>query len=33
MFEHLERQKSLTINQWKIALAATIGDMLDFLFF
>jgi putative MFS transporter len=30
MFEHLERQKSLTANQWKIAFAATIGDMLDF---
>jgi putative MFS transporter len=30
MFEHLEGQKSLTANQWKIALAATIGDMLDF---
>jgi putative MFS transporter len=26
----LERQNKLTINQWKIALAATIGDMLDF---
>jgi putative MFS transporter len=30
MFEHLEQQKSLTANQWKIALAATLGDMLDF---
>jgi MFS family permease len=30
MLEHLEQQKSLTANQWKIALAATIGDMLDF---
>jgi MFS transporter, putative metabolite:H+ symporter len=26
----LERQQRLTVNQWKIALAATIGDMLDF---
>jgi putative MFS transporter len=30
MLEHLEQQRSLTANQWKIALAATIGDMLDF---
>jgi MFS transporter, putative metabolite:H+ symporter len=30
MLELLERQKRLTINQWKIAAAATIGDMLDF---
>jgi putative MFS transporter len=30
MLEHLEQQKSLTANQWKIALAATLGDMLDF---
>jgi putative MFS transporter len=30
MLEHLERQKSLTANQWKIFAAATIGDMLDF---
>jgi putative MFS transporter len=30
MFELLEQQKSLTANQWKIALAATLGDMLDF---
>jgi putative MFS transporter len=30
MLEHLEQQKSLTINQWKIFAAATIGDMLDF---
>src|SRR4029077_19552047 len=30
MLEHLERQKSLTTNQWKIFAAATIGDMLDF---
>src|ERR1700740_584693 len=30
MLEHLERQKKLTINQWKIFAAATIADMLDF---
>ena len=30
MLEHLERQQSLTVNQWKIFAAATIGDMLDF---
>ncbi len=30
MLEHLERQKSLTANQWKIFAAATFGDMLDF---
>ncbi len=30
MLEHLERQKSLTRNQWKIFAAATVGDMLDF---
>jgi MFS transporter, putative metabolite:H+ symporter len=30
MLEHLERQRSLTANQWKIFAAATIGDMLDF---
>ena len=30
MLEHLERQKSLTVNQLKICAAATIGDMLDF---
>jgi putative MFS transporter len=30
VLEHLERQKSLTKNQWKIFAAATIGDMLDF---
>jgi putative MFS transporter len=30
MLDHLERQKSLTTNQWKIFAAATIGDMLDF---
>jgi putative MFS transporter len=30
MLQYLERQKSLTTNQWKIFAAATIGDMLDF---
>jgi putative MFS transporter len=30
MLEQLEHQKKLTANQWKIAMAATIGDMLDF---
>jgi putative MFS transporter len=30
MLEHLENQKTLTTNQWKIFAAATIGDMLDF---
>src|SRR5215471_9252176 len=30
MLEHLEQQKKLTTNQWKIFAAATIGDMLDF---
>ncbi len=30
MLEHLEQQKSLTANQWKIFAAATLGDMLDF---
>ena len=30
MLEYLEEQKKLTINQWKIFAAATIGDMLDF---
>jgi hypothetical protein len=30
MLELLEEQHKLTANQWKIALAATIGDMLDF---
>jgi putative MFS transporter len=30
MLEHLDQQKQLTINQWKIFAAATIGDMLDF---
>ena len=30
MLELLDRQQKLTANQWKIALASTIGDMLDF---
>src|SRR6478672_12839868 len=30
MLEQLEQQTKLTINQWKIAAAATLGDMLDF---
>jgi putative MFS transporter len=30
VLHHLEEQKSLTTNQWKIFAAATIGDMLDF---
>lgn len=30
MLELLESQKRLTLNQWKVALAATLGDMLDF---
>ncbi|MBV9429629.1 MAG: MFS transporter [Bradyrhizobiaceae bacterium] len=30
MLHHLEQQKSLTRNQWKIFAAATLGDMLDF---
>jgi hypothetical protein len=30
MLELLERQKTLTINQWKIICAAILGDMLDF---
>src|ERR1700720_1421205 len=30
MLEYLEQQKTLTINQWKIFAAATIGDMVDF---
>ena len=30
MLEHLERQVSLTKNQYKIFSAAMIGDMLDF---
>ena len=30
MLDLLEQQHKLTANQWKIALAATVGDMLDF---
>lgn len=30
MFELLDRQKKLTANQWKVIVAATIGDMVDF---
>ena len=30
MLELLDQQQKLTANQWKIALAATLGDMLDF---
>ncbi len=30
MLDLLDRQQKLTANQWKIALAATFGDMLDF---
>ena len=30
MLEELEQQTNLTKNQWLIAGAATIGDMLDF---
>jgi MFS transporter, putative metabolite:H+ symporter len=30
MLELLEKQTKLTTNQWKIAIAATLGDMLDF---
>lgn len=30
MIELLERQRKLTLNQWKVAGAATLGDMLDF---
>jgi putative MFS transporter len=30
MLEQLEYQQKLTLNQWKIAAAATLGDMLDF---
>jgi putative MFS transporter len=30
MLQLLEQQKKLTTNQWKIAGAATLGDMLDF---
>ncbi len=30
MLDLLEQQKKLTFNQWKVAGAATLGDMLDF---
>ncbi|HEX3990484.1 MAG TPA: MFS transporter [Acetobacteraceae bacterium] len=30
MLELLDKQQKLTMNQWKIAIAATLGDMLDF---
>ena len=30
MLEHLERQKRLTGNQWRIIATANLGDMLDF---
>ena len=30
MLDQLDAQQKLTANQWKIAMAATIGDMLDF---
>jgi putative MFS transporter len=30
MLDRLDAQTKLTANQWKIAMAATIGDMLDF---
>ena len=30
LLEKLDAQHKLTTNQWKIAFAATIGDMLDF---
>jgi putative MFS transporter len=30
MLERLERQTRLTVNQWKIMIAAILGDMLDF---
>ena len=30
MLEQLERQTRLTLNQWKIMIAAILGDMLDF---
>ncbi len=30
MLEHLEQQKKLTTNQWKIIATANVGDMLDF---
>ena len=30
MLEQLEQQTRLTLNQWKIMIAAILGDMLDF---
>ena len=30
MLERLEKQKTLTVNQWKIIATANVGDMLDF---
>jgi len=30
MLELLDRQKTLTANQWKIIVTANLGDMLDF---
>ena len=30
MLERLERQTRLTANQWKIMIAAILGDMRDF---
>jgi putative MFS transporter len=30
MLERLEKQKALTMNQWKIIATANVGDMLDF---
>src|SRR5215472_4747251 len=30
MLDLLEKQQKLTFNQWKVAVAATLGDMLDF---
>ena len=30
MLDMIERQTRLTINQWKIIVAAILGDMLDF---
>lgn len=30
MLERLEQQTKLTANQWKIMVAAILGDMLDF---
>ena len=30
MLEHLEQQKRLTGNQWRIIATANLGDMLDF---